>query len=102
MKRTMVRFAWLVFLILFLAVSDRASAQVQVDSTTPNAAPQGTTSLDVTINGNGFKRGAAAQWFVTGTTNTGGVTVNSTTFRSSTQLRANITITGIRVTANIK
>jgi len=100
MKRTMVRFAWLVFLILFLAVADRASAQVQVDSTTPNAAPQGTTSLDVTINGNGFKRGAAAQWFVTGTTNPGGVTVNSTTFRSSTQLVANITIAGDATIAN--
>ena len=66
--------------------------QIQVSSTNPNAAPQGTTSLNVTVNGKGFQKGAAAKWFVTGTTNPGGVTVNSTTFNSSTQLTANITI----------
>jgi hypothetical protein len=68
------------------------SAQVQVDSTSPSAAPQGTTNLDVTINGSGFKKGATANWFVTGTTNPGGVTVNSTSVRSSSQLIANITV----------
>jgi hypothetical protein len=66
--------------------------QIQVTSTNPNSAPQGTTSLDVTINGNGFRKGAIAKWFVTGTTNPGGVTVNSTTFNTPTQLTANITV----------
>src|SRR5205814_2273232 len=69
-----------------------ATAQIQVDSANPTAAPQGTINLDVTISGNGFKKGAKAQWFVTGTTNPGGVTVNSTTFKGSTQLTANITV----------
>jgi hypothetical protein len=46
----------------------------------------------VTVTGNGFKRGARAQWFVTGTTNPGGVTVNSTAFNNSSQLTANITV----------
>jgi hypothetical protein len=69
-----------------------AVAQVQVNSTSPSAAPQGTTNLNVTVNGNGFKKGAKAQWFVTGTTNPGGVTVNSTAFNASGQLTANITI----------
>src|SRR5438445_7806102 len=69
-----------------------ASAQIQVDSANPTAAPQGTINLDVTISGNGFKKGAKAQWFVTGTTNPGGVTVNSTTFKGTTQLTANITV----------
>jgi hypothetical protein len=69
-----------------------AAGQVQVTSTNPSAAPQGTTNLNVTISGNGFKRGAKAQWFVTGTTNPGGVTVNSTTFNGSSSLTANITV----------
>jgi hypothetical protein len=69
-----------------------AVAQVQVNSANPSAAPQGTINLNVIIAGNGFKKGAKAQWFVTGTTNPGGVTVNSTTFGGSTQLTANITV----------
>jgi hypothetical protein len=69
-----------------------AAAQIQVDSATPSAAPQGTVNLDVTISGKGFKSGAEARWFITGTTNPGGVTVNSTTFKGSTSLTANITI----------
>ena len=36
-----------------LADSVSATAQVQVDSTNPSAAPQGTINLDVTISGNG-------------------------------------------------
>ena len=69
-----------------------AAAQIQVTSTSPNAAPQGTTNLNVTISGSGFKRGAKAQWFITGTTNPGGVTVNSTAFNGSSSVTANITI----------
>jgi hypothetical protein len=69
-----------------------AVAQIQVNSANPSAAPQGTINLNVIIAGNGFKKGAKAQWFVTGTTNPGGVTVNSTTFGGSTQLTANITV----------
>ena len=69
-----------------------ADAQIQVNSSSPSAAPQGTVNLNITVNGSGFKRGAKAQWFVTGTTNPGGVTVNSTTFNGSSSLTANITI----------
>src|SRR5947208_16924704 len=69
-----------------------AKAQIQVDSATPGAATQGTINLDVAMTGNGFKKGATAQWFITGTTNPGGVTVNSTAFKGSTQLTANITV----------
>ena len=77
---------------LFVFATKSAKAQIQVNSATPGAAPQGTINLDVTISGNGFKKGATAQWFVTGTTNPGGVTVNSATFKGSTQLTANITV----------
>jgi len=69
-----------------------AIAQIQVNSANPSAAPQGTVNLNVTIAGSGFKKGATAQWFLTGTTNPGGVTVNSTTFGGSSSLTANITV----------
>jgi hypothetical protein len=87
--------------ILFVAVfggllasvaAQPAIAQIQVNSANPSATPQGTINLNVVVSGNGFKRGAKAQWFVTGTTNPGGVTVNSTTFNGSTQITANITV----------
>ena len=67
-------------------------AQIQVNSANPSAAPQGTVNLDVTIAGSGFKKGAKVQWFLTGTTNPGGVTVNSTTFGGTSSLTANITV----------
>jgi FG-GAP repeat protein len=77
-----------------------AAAQIQVTGTNPSAAPQGTINLNVTIAGSGFKKGATAQWFVTGTTNPGGVTVNSTTFNSSSKLTANITVSDTATIAN--
>jgi hypothetical protein len=80
--------------VVFVAVAaiSPAAAQIQITSTNPAAAPQGSTTLDVTISGSGFKRGAIAAWYVTGTTNPGGVTVNSTKFNGSSSLTANITI----------
>jgi len=69
-----------------------AAAQVTVTSSTPNNASQGTTNLNVSVAGTGFAKGAKASWYVSGTTDTGGVAVNSTTFISSSQVVANITI----------
>jgi len=84
------------FLVISLAIavspSWLAAQSLQVNSANPNAAPQGTINLDVAIGGSGFKHGANSQWFVSGTTNPGGVTVNSTTFVNSNQLTANITV----------
>jgi hypothetical protein len=80
--------------VLAIVVCKAASAQITVSSATPNNAQQGTSGLNVTVAGSGFEKGAKSTWYVTGTTNTGGVTVNSTTFVSSTQLVANITIAG--------
>jgi hypothetical protein len=92
-NRKLSRFLWLALvLVIFLGRPIATLAQVQVTSTNPSAAPQGTVNLNVTVHGNGFKKGAKAQWFVTGTTNPGGVTVNSTAFNGSTQLTANITV----------
>ena len=78
--------------IFALTAARPLAAQIQVNSANPSAAPQGTVNLNVTISGNGFKKGSKAQWFVTGTTNPGGVTVNSTTFGGSSSLTANITV----------
>lgn len=75
-------------------------SQVQVTAAVPASAEQGTINLNVKVNGKGFKNGANARWFVTGTTDTGGVTVNSTTFVSSTELTANITVSDTAVIAN--
>lgn len=97
MTRLGICFAVLGF-IACLTCSQPTAAQIQVTGTNPSAAPQGSVNLNVTITGSGFKKGATTQWFVTGTTNPGGVTVNSTSFNGSTQLTANITISD---TANI-
>jgi FG-GAP repeat/FG-GAP-like repeat len=69
-----------------------AAAQVQVTSAVPNNTPQGTTNLIVKIGGSGFKRGASAAFYVTGTLTPGGITVNSTAFVSKSEVDANITV----------
>jgi hypothetical protein len=86
------RYSSIVAFSILVLMAFPAAAQIQVTSTSPNAAPQGTTNLNVTVSGSGFKKGAKAQWFVTGTTNPGGVTVNSTTVKGSSSLTANVTI----------
>ena len=81
------------FLPLVIAAGcSELAAQVQVSSANPNSAAQGTINLDIAVGGSGFKHGANAKWFVSGTTNPGGVTVNSTSFVSSSQLTANINV----------
>lgn len=99
MKRQRYSSAVISILSLAIFAALPAAAQIQVDSANPSAAPQGTTNLSVVITGNGFKKGAMAQWFVTGTTNPGGVTVNSTSVKGATQLTANITVSSNAVIA---
>ena len=90
------------FSLLFVLgiLNSHAEAQISVTLATPNSTTPGTINLDVTVNGKGFKSGARAQWFVTGTTNPGGVNVNSTKFVSSTALTANITVSDTAVLGN--
>lgn len=88
-----LRAAYMVAIVLAFNVQ-RAAAQVTVTSATPNNAQQGTTNLNVKVAGSGFANGATSTWYVTGTTDTGGVVVNSTTFVNSNQVVANITIPG--------
>lgn len=74
--------------------------QVQVTAADPPSAEQGTINLNVKVTGKGFKNGAKAKWFVTGTTDPGGVTVNSTTFVNASELTANITVADTATVAN--
>lgn len=84
--------------IVFLGNSARA--QISVTSAMPNSTTQGTINLDVTVGGKGFKTGAKAQWFISGTTNPGGVTVNSTAFVNGNTLKANISVSNTASVGN--
>jgi len=75
-----------------IAVSSQLSAQIQVTSANPNAAGQGTINLNVAVGGSGFKHGASSKFFLSGTTDPGGIAVNSTAFVNSNQVTANITV----------
>src|SRR5260370_34018268 len=66
----------------------------------PNNTTQGTVYMNVIVAGSGVRKGAKVQWLVSGTTNPGGVTVNSTAFDSSDQLTANITVAADAATGN--
>lgn len=61
-----------------------------VTSTVPASGARGTT-LDVRILGSGFDAGSTAQWAIDGIPS-GKVVVNSTSYVTSKELRANITI----------
>jgi hypothetical protein len=69
-----------------------AAQEIEVTSADPAEAEQDTINLDVTIRGKGFDRSAKVKFFLTGTTNPGGVRVNSTRFVGSTELVANIDV----------
>ena len=87
------------FTVLF-AVSTSLFAQVSVTAANPSTAVGGTVNLNVTISGSGFKKGAKSQFFKTGTTDPGDVVVNSTTFNSSSQVVANISVSSTASTSN--
>jgi hypothetical protein len=69
-----------------------AFAQVKVTAATPASAYQGTLALDVIVSGSGFNNSAKVQYFVSGTTNPGGIVVRKVTFRSSTELVTTIDV----------
>ena len=97
------RFALPFFLLLLLitgGLNTAGAQQVQVTAADPASTAQGTINLNVKVTGKGFKNGAKAKWFVTGTTDPGGVTVNSTTFVSSIEVTANITVSDTAVISN--
>jgi hypothetical protein len=64
-----------------------------VSSVSPDTASLSTT-LDVKISGNGFANGMVARWELSGAADPTQIITNSTTFVSSKQLVANVTISG--------
>lgn len=89
-------------LLVFLSPNSQSAQaqQVQVTAADPAAAAQGTINLNVKVTGKGFKNGAKAKWFITGTTDPGGVQVNSTAFVNPGELTANITVSDTAIIAN--
>jgi hypothetical protein len=87
-------FSILLFSLAWTASPPLLVAQdIVVSAAVPDNAPQATLNLNVTIKGNGFKKGAIAKWLVTASeTDTGGVMVNTTAYVSATELLANITV----------
>ena len=61
------------------------NAAPSVESTSPSSRGQGATSQTITIKGKNFVSGATSSFGA-------GITVNSTTFKSSTELTANVTV----------
>lgn len=81
------------FFALLLFVSSLAQAQdVEVNSADPSSAQQGTVDLDVEIAGSGFDNSAAVEFFVTGTTNPGGITVKNVKVRGNKKIIATIDV----------
>lgn len=77
---------------LGLAPIGAVVAQVKVTAATPSSAYQGTIALDVVVSGSGFDNSAKVQYFVSGTTNPGGITVGKVVFRSSRELVTTIDV----------
>lgn len=85
-----IRLPFLIFVTLLL--SNIAFAQnPQVNSANPATGLQG-TELDVEIAGSGFDNSAAVDFFVTGTTNPGGITVKNVKVRGSKKIIVTIGI----------
>ncbi|MGH9871453.1 MAG: hypothetical protein ACRD9S_03175 [Pyrinomonadaceae bacterium] len=88
------------FLLMGGVITTAQAQQIQVTAADPPSTAQGTLNLNVKVTGKGFKNGAQAKWFVTGTTNPGGVIVNATAFVNSGELTANITVDDTATIAN--
>jgi hypothetical protein len=71
----------------------RPATGPSVASTNPSYGKRGTT-VDVRVIGSGFTAGAQATWLLHGVADPARVQTNSTTYVSSTELVANITISG--------
>ncbi len=65
---------------------------VQVNSADPSSAQQGTVDLEVEIKGSGFDNSAAVDFFVTGTTNPGGIIVKKVKVRGPKKIIVTIDV----------
>lgn len=97
MKRpTSTRGEGLLLVALLLAgllLAAPAGAQtISVTSAVPDMADQGTLGLVVAISGDGFAKGSKVDFFVTGTTNPGGITVKSVKYKNAKSLEATVDV----------
>ena len=74
------------------AVPTASAQSISVTAADPPTGEQGTLNLSVLIKGKGFKNGAKAKFYMSGTTDPAGVNVKSTKYVNSTQLVATIDI----------
>ena len=94
-----VVFACIALLALGLIPVGAALAQVRVTAANPASAQQGTIALDVVVSGNGFDPSAKVSYFVSGTTNPGGITVRRVAYRNSKELVTTIDVDDAAVLA---
>ena len=69
-----------------------AAQDIEVNSADPASAEQATLDLDVVIKGNGFGQDSEVEFLVTGTTDPGGIQVNSVAVKGPKRLVANIDV----------
>ena len=79
-------------IVLAFAMSVAQAQEVQVNSADPSSALQGTVDLDVEIKGSGFDNSAAVDFFVTGTTNPGGIIVKKIKVRGPKKIIVTIDV----------
>jgi hypothetical protein len=78
---------------LGVAPAGAAPPRVTVKAATPSSAYQG-ESLEVVVSGSGFDASAKVQFFVSGTTNPGGITVQKVMYANSGELVTTINVAG--------
>jgi hypothetical protein len=84
--------AVLSFLALGVAPIGVAAPPPTVTSATPASTYQGTAALDVVVTGSNFNRTAKVQYFVSGTTDSGGIAVTKVVYRSSSELVTTVAV----------
>jgi hypothetical protein len=87
-----IAIACLSLTVLGVAPAGAAPPQIKVTAATPASAEQGTIALDVVVSGSGFDKSAKVQFFVSGTTNPGGIIVRNVKFNSSSELITTIDV----------
>jgi len=94
-----IALAFMSLVALGVAPVHAAPPKVTVTAAAPSAAYQGET-LDVNVTGSGFDPSAKVQYFVSGTTNPGGITVRSVKYASSGELVTTIEVSSTADLAN--
>src|SRR5262245_54152915 len=87
-----VRSIFATFVLALMPLAFATAQQVSVTAADPSSALQGTVSLDVEVTGSGFNNTANVKFFVTGTADTGGITVKKVSVGSAKKLIATIDI----------